>query len=86
MENNQMNSETELLAELGDRRRLSEYINQSLTETQWRQQLHAPASSTQPASQNSGQTAESTSHTGNGIGMGSGQHPPTPITKDRNRL
>ena len=86
MENNQINSETELLAETGEMGRLSEEINQSLTETQWRQQLHAPASTTQPALQNSGQTVESTSHTGNGIGMGSRQYPPTQITNNRNRL
>ena len=86
MESNQMNSETELFAEVGEIRRLSEEIDQSLTETQWRQQLHAPASTTEQALQNSGRTAERTSHTGNGIGMGGRQHPPTQITKDQNRL
>ena len=57
MEDNQINPETEtgamalgdseILAEIEEIGRLSEEINQSLTEVQWRQQLDAPASTTE---------------------------------------
>ena len=49
--------DAEILAEVGAIGRLSEEINQSLTEIQWRQQLDAPASGAEQFSQNQGQNA-----------------------------
>ena len=86
MENNQMHSGTEpetqglalehseILEDIVQIRGMAEEINQSLTETQWRQQLDAPASGAEQVSQNQGQNA------------GSRQYPPTQTTKGRNRL
>ena len=84
MEDNQISTESEtgamaledaeLLAEIGAIGRLSEEINQSLTEIQWRQQLDAPASGAEQVSQNQGQNA------------GGRQYPPTQTPKGRNRL
>ena len=63
--------DTELLAEIEEIGRLSEEINQSLTEVQWRQQLDAPASTTE--------------QTENGAEMGVGQYPPTHPDHERSQ-
>ena len=67
-------------------REMAEDINESLTETQWRQQLDAPASTTEQNSWNQEQIAGRIDQTENGTEMGGGQYPPTQITKNRNRL
>ena len=81
MENNQMHSGTEpetqglalehseILEDIVQIRGMAEEINQSLTETQWRQRLDAPASSIARNSR--------TEQTENGAEMDGGQYPPT---------
>ena len=98
MENNQIISETapetqglalehsEILEDIAQIRGMAEESNQSLTATQWRQQLDAPASTTEQNSWIQEQIAGRIDQTENGTEMGGGQYPPTQITKDRNRL
>ena len=98
MENNQMHSGTEpetqglalehseILEDIAQIRGMAEEINQSLTETQWRQQLDAPASRTERNSWNQEQIAGRIDQTENGTEMGGGQYPPTQITKGDNRI
>ena len=86
MENNKMHLETEpetqgralgnseIMAEI---REMAEDINRSLTETQWRQQLDAPASTTGQNSWNQEQIAGRADQTENGAEMGKEQYPPT---------
>ena len=90
MENNQMHSGTEpetqglalehseILEDIVQIRGMAEEINQSLTETQWRQRLDAPASSIARNSR--------TEQTENGAEMDGGQYPPTQITQGGNRI
>ena len=59
-------------------REMAEDINESLTETQWRQRLDAPASSIARNSR--------TEQTENGAEMDGGQYPPTQITQGGNRI
>ncbi len=91
MENNQMHSGTEpetqglalehseILEDIVQIRGMAEEINQSLTETQWRQRLDAPASSIARNSREQEQTE-------NGAEMDGGQYPPTQITQGGNRI
>ena len=51
-------------------REMAEDINESLTETQWRQQLDAPASTTEQNTGNQEQTAGRADQTENGAEMG----------------
>ena len=95
MENNKMHLETEpetqgralgnseIMAEI---REMAEDINRSLTETQWRQQLDAPASTTEQNSWNQEQIAGRADQTENGAEMGKEQYPPTQITQGGNRI
>ena len=58
-------------------REMAEDINESLTETQWRQRLDAPASSIARNSREQEQTARWAEQTENGAEMDGGQYPPT---------
>ncbi len=98
MENNQMHSGTEpetqglalehseILEDIVQIRGMAEEINQSLTETQWRQRLDAPASSTEQNLGNQEQIAGRMDQTENGAEMDGGQYPPTQITQGGNRI
>ena len=98
MENNQMHSGTEpetqglalehseILEDIVQIRGMAEEINQSLTETQWRQRLDAPASSIARNSREQEQTAGRAEQTENGAEMDRGQYPPTQITQGGNRI
>ena len=68
---------SEILEDIAQIRGMAEEINQSLTETQWRQQLDAPASTAEQVSWNQEQIAARTNQTENGTVMGCGQYPPT---------